>query len=195
MTIAMHKATKGPNIIWSKAEDAILTGAIRSGFSEVAMIEALPGRTARAIQSRAKKLGMKLSFGAHARMPAPPEKIEAEVIRLCTYLKDDAYIASYVGTSKENVARLRAIGPARLKQTTGVRGRPRVHDKRAEGVDGELMARAATRIASANLHSAMIRHYEARAKRDGCSVPEAMIACLYGRAPAARFQRNGAGHV
>ena len=196
MTIAMHKATKGRNNPWTPEEDALIRTAIKRGAPAEQILPLLDNRTLQSIQNRAARLGLTITVKMNAVALLKPAGIDGEIIKLCAYISSDSYIANYVGTTSEHVAGLRRRTLPKPRGSEGGPGRPRspINDVPI-GTEAEVHRRSAATIGSNALRDAMLTHYRTRAKREGCTPEQAMIACLYGRDAAARFAKEGNANV
>lgn len=163
--------------LWSLAEDQILSAAIRSGKQMPELLKLLPGRTRRSIQTRAGRIGMPISQRPSRLGTRPTESEEAEILRLCRYLKSDATIASYMGCSRDRVATVRARLAAEPTRTSAG-----FNDLAGDPIEprDDMSAARATKA----LRDRMIALFERQARAAGVSTEIAMLANLAGRGRA-----------
>jgi hypothetical protein len=97
-----------------------------------------------------------------------------EIKRLCSYITDDSYIASYLGEPIERVRRVRSETKPKKEGYRSAYFAP--HGML--GIDNQAFYERATVNASAQLHGLMLRVYEKTAERMGlASMAEGAVIC------------------
>jgi hypothetical protein len=162
---------------WTLAEDKTLREAIIAGKRIPDLVKLLPDRSPRSIQTRARRIGVPITLRSRAFCTRQPENTDAEILRLCGYLKSDSTIADYVGCSRERVAALRAGLKAEKRRTMAG-----FNDLAGEPIEPRVDVGAIK--ATKALRDRMIALFERQATAAGVSTEIAMLANLAGRGRA-----------
>jgi hypothetical protein len=101
---------------------------------------------------------------------------DAEIEKLCAYIKDDGAVGAYCGVSRERVAKIRAaMRPAEKRRYLSERSLP---DSVTFGMDGDKMRNFAAENGSASLRNRILVAFHKFATRHRITEQEAQTLLL-----------------